>query len=209
MVPKIQEIKSIAFSKDGWDLLLDNKESATKVETKKSVRGFQIVRGQGAIDFPPIEVFRCMACKQYLNEYALNTDHTAFRKKIGANAYIYYNRTKPKIGFQARDFICNYLINIEQDGTLVIVSTSYGVDYDEPKHSGITRGDAPIRGWVIIPNQNDPSKSYCYIVNEVDLKTVVPNFILRQAQKDQGLQVERLRGCLPKWKKLYPNDKIE
>lgn len=47
MVPKIQELKAICFSKDGWDVLLENRETGVKVETKTSVRGFKMVRGQG------------------------------------------------------------------------------------------------------------------------------------------------------------------
>jgi hypothetical protein len=91
------------------------------------------------------------------------------------------------MGFSPRDFIMNYLVNIEQDGTLVLITTSQGCNYDEPIHSGIIRGESPISGYFMIPNKDDPNKCYCYMINEVDLKTSVPNFILRQAQKDQGL----------------------
>ena len=45
------------------------------------------------------------------------------------------------------------------------------------------------------------------IVNEVDLKTSLPGYILRSAFRDQGMQIERLRKVLPKWKELYPGER--
>lgn len=44
------------------------------------------------------------------------------------------------------------------------------------------------------------------VINELDLKTSLPGYLIRSAYKDQGLQIERLRSVLPKWKKLFPND---
>lgn len=45
-----------------------------------------------------------------------------------------------------------------------------------------------------------------YVINELDLKTSLPGYLIRQAYKDQGMQIERLRAVLPKWKKIFPND---
>jgi hypothetical protein len=162
-------------------MLLENKESKVKIEIKTSVRGFKISRGQGPIDFAPIDIWRAMACKDFVNEYALNTDYTEFRKKIGANGYICYSRTKPKMGFSARDFIMNYLINLEADGTFILVTTSTNCNWKEPENKGLVRGELPISGYVMTPDKDDPNKSYVYVINEVDLKSSVPNFLLRQA----------------------------
>lgn len=71
--------------------MLDNKESEVKIETKKSVRGFNLLRGQGPIPFAPIDIWRALGCKEFQPEYALNQATSSFKKKIGANAYIYYN----------------------------------------------------------------------------------------------------------------------
>jgi hypothetical protein len=42
---------------------------------------------------------------------------------------------------------------------------------------------------------------------EVDLKAGIPDFAMRQALKDQGYQIYKLRAVIPKWKKLFPGDK--
>lgn len=38
------------------------------------------------------------------------------------------------------------------------------------------------------------------------MKTSLPGFLKRQAYKDYGMQVERIRHVLPKWKKMFPGD---
>lgn len=62
----------------------------------------------------------------------MNNDTTQFMKKIGANGYVLYNKSKSKMGVSARDFLSNYLINVEPDGTLISVACSYSVDFDYP-----------------------------------------------------------------------------
>lgn len=108
------------------------------------------------------------------------------------------------MGFSARDFVLNYLVNIEEDGTLIVVACSQGCKFKIPEVHGVTRGDMPISGLMLVPNKDDPSKTYAYVINEVDLKTSLPGFLVRQAFKDQGLQIERIRHVLPKWKKIFP-----
>lgn len=111
------------------------------------------------------------------------------------------------MGFSARDFVMNYLVNVEEDGTFILVCSSQGVNHHVDPVHGITRADCPISGIMLVPNKDDPNKTYAYVVNEVDLKTSLPGFLIRQAFKDQGLQIERIRHVLPKWKKLFPGER--
>jgi len=53
MVPKIQELKGIAKSTQKWDLIVDSKSDQIKIETKRSIRGLQMMKGQGPIDWSP------------------------------------------------------------------------------------------------------------------------------------------------------------
>ena len=65
-----------------------------------------------------------MCYKPFKKEWDINNEEVDFKKKIGANAYIYYSKTKSKMGFEGRDFILNYLVNIEADGTLMVAASS-------------------------------------------------------------------------------------
>ena len=73
-VPKIQEMKGVAKSTNGWDLLVDNKSEQVKIETKKSIRGLMMLRAAGPIDWSPMEVYRCMQYKQMRPEWDLNNE---------------------------------------------------------------------------------------------------------------------------------------
>jgi hypothetical protein len=187
MVPKIQELKNIMKSTNDWSLLVDKKDEQLLIETKKSVRGLTICRGQGPVDWSPIEVWRCMCYSKFKPEWDINNDGVKFHKKVGANAYIYYSRTKSKTGFSARDFVVNYLCNVEADGSLIVTCSSFGCDFQLAPQDGATRGEIAIGGLLLVPNKDDPNKSYAYVMQEADLKTSLPAYILRSAFRDQGM----------------------
>ena len=44
MVPKINELKGIAKSDNGWDLIVDSKNDRIKIEVKRSIRGILMMR---------------------------------------------------------------------------------------------------------------------------------------------------------------------
>ena len=180
MVPKINEIKGIMNSASGWDLLVDSKNDQVKIETKRSIRGNNLMRAQGPIDWTPEEIWRCMCYKPLRQEWDINNDYAEFTKKIGVNAFMYYNKTKKKFVISARDFATNYLINIEEeDGTLIVCGSSLNPHEEIPEKSGIVRGATPISGWVIKPNPQNPKTSYCFNMNELDLKAPIPDFAMR------------------------------
>ena len=133
MVPKIQELKNIVASRDGWSLLVDNPNDDYKIETKKSVRGFTIARGQGTIDWPAVDVLRCMGYWPVRQEWDINNDVSEYRKKVGANAFYFYSRSKSRTGFGSRDFVVSLLYNEEEDGTLLWASSSIGCPYTVPE----------------------------------------------------------------------------
>ena len=67
MVPKINELKNIMKSTTDWSVILEKKDKGEEllVQTKKSVRGLTICRGQGPVDWSPVEIWRCMSCAAY------------------------------------------------------------------------------------------------------------------------------------------------
>ena len=76
MVPKITEMKGIAKSSTGWELVVDSKSDMVKIETKRSIRGILMMRAQGPIDWAPTDIRRCMQYRPMRNEWDLNVDVT-------------------------------------------------------------------------------------------------------------------------------------
>jgi hypothetical protein len=102
--------------------------------------------------------------------------------------------------------VVSYICNLEEDGTVVVAVTSFNCDFKFPEQDGATRGEIAVGGALLEPSKDDPNKTYAYVMQELDLKTSLPAYILRSAFRDQGMQIERLRQVLPKWKEKFPND---
>jgi hypothetical protein len=97
-------------------------------------------------------------------------------------------------------------MNEEADGTIYFVTSSDNVDYDVPETPGVIRAYTAISGVMLKPDPSDANKCIMYTCVEIDLKGGIPEFAMRQALKDQGYQIDKIRKVLPKWKKLFPGD---
>ena len=201
IVPKITELKGVMASTNSWDLLVDSKKDDIFIETKKSIRGFLIVRAVGHIDCNAKDIFRCIMYNPLKSQWDINCDKTIYRKKVGVNGFILYNKTVKKYVVAARDFVMNWIQNTEPDGSTYYCASSIGCKYNEPEVKDVVRGATPLSGFHIQPVAGNPNRCKITIVNEVDLKTAIPDWILRTILKDQGYQIDRLRKMIPKWKK--------
>lgn len=105
MVPKMIELKGIAKSEQGWDLIVDAKNDRIKIECKRSIRGLLMMRAQGPIDAPAIDIWRCMMYQPFRKEWDMNNDKSQWLAKMGANGYQAYKKTKKKAVVSARDFV--------------------------------------------------------------------------------------------------------
>ena len=131
MVPKINELKNIMKSQKDWQLLVEMKEEKVLIQTKKSVRGLTICRAQGPVEWSPLDVWRCLSNPKYVSEWNIGLEKMHFCKKVGVNAYIYQIRQKSRgLGkLPVRDFVMNYICNLESDGSVVVVYTTQNCNY--------------------------------------------------------------------------------
>lgn len=120
------------------------------------MRGLTICRGQGPVDWSPVEIWRCMSFPKFKQEWDINNDGVKFCKKVGVNAYIYYSKLKSKSVLASRDFVVNYICNMEADGSLVVACSSYNCDFELRSKDGIVRGDIAIGGLLIEPVKGNP-----------------------------------------------------
>lgn len=98
-------------------------------------------------------------------------------------------------------------MNQEENGTIIICQSTTNCSFNYPVSPDATRGETPISGFILIPDRDDNNATNVYVINELDLKTSLPGYLIRQAYKDQGMQIERLRHVIPKWKQLFPADR--
>lgn len=101
---------------------------------------------------------------------------------MGVNAYVVYMKTKKVMMVSSRDFVCNYINNVEPDGTIIDCQTSNRCFINYPSQLNTVRADVFINGTIVTPtNGGKHTKLVC--LSEVDLKGI-PDWILRTALKD-------------------------
>ena len=133
-------------SKTGWEGLVDSKTDQVLVESKRSIRGFQMMRASGPVDGAPIDVFRAMSPAEFQSDWDLNADQSYKLKKVGANAFIHYKKLKKKLVVSARDMVTNLLINQEPDGSVVTVASSLNCTHEHPEPKGVVRASVQLAG---------------------------------------------------------------
>ena len=99
-------------------------------------------------------------------------------KKVGVNAFITYTKTIRKYVISARDFLTNYLMNEEEDGSIMLVTSSENCKYDFPPVSGVVRAYTALTGYQFKPDANDPNLTHMTMCCEFDLKGHIPEFAM-------------------------------
>ena len=153
---------------------------------------------QGGIDFPAIDIWRCVCSTQMTKDFDKTCDDAFYFDKVGVNAVHTYQRSKKILLVAGRDFVMDQLMNQESDGTIIHV-TSSNEDLNEkfPVPKGVVRGCSPIGGYIITPDVNDPNKSYVKFLLELDFGGHIPDFAGRTAFRDQGYLIDKLRKVIP------------
>lgn len=128
------------------------------------------MRATGPIDWPAKDIFRCTCYEPFKREWNINNEIQEHKKKIGVNAYVTYVKTIKKFVVSARDFVVNFLINEEPDGTIWFVTSSDNCKHEIPEQSGVVRAYTALSGTILKPDPADPKKTIMSICNEIDLK---------------------------------------
>ena len=69
----------------------------------------------------------------------------------------------------------------------------------------MVRATAPIGGWLLVPDKEDPNKTYCQLFLEADFGGYFPDIAVKTAFKQQGYQIDLLRKCIPKFLDKFKN----
>lgn len=200
MVPLFDQFRALRTS-PGWNVI-EEKDGIT-VETKKSDKGFLMMRCNATLNYPPKDVFRFMININWKTKWDTNIEKVVHLKKVGVNAQVTHLKTKKVFVVSSRDFIVNYLCNEEEDGTITDVQTSNDLFHEHPEQPNTVRCHVYINGLELKPiGDNNTS---LFIATESDIKGI-PDWVLKQALKDQVTAINNIRKLLPQWKKENPNE---
>jgi len=104
-----------------------------------------------------------------------------------------------------RDFVLMMHYNVTPEGVIYAIAMESDCGYLVPETKGIVRGLLPMGGWRLEPLKEDPSKTRCDYIAEIDLKGNMPSFLMGIAIKDQGYQVIELGKTVER----YLNDQAK
>ena len=87
----------------------------------------------------------------------------------------------------------------------MVISTNEELGATHPMKKGIVRANAPIGGWILIPDKNVPNKTHCSLFLEVDFGGYMPDIAVNTAFRQQGYQINLLKKTLPKFLEKFKN----
>ena len=110
-----------------------------------------------------------------------NVDEITYLSKDGVGAYTLYNRTIPILIVSARDFLVDFMTYRDtKSGTIyIVISDNETLLEKYPERPGVVRAKLPLGGWIITPDPQNHNRCYCQLVAELDLKGLIPQFIVR------------------------------
>ena len=201
MVPKIAELKGMnSTDNQGWSTLVNDKKLDVHIFSKKSEAGFMTMKAYGHINHNVLDIWRCIQYNPWRPEWDANCAEIFWIEKMGVAAYTMYNRSKKVMVVSGRDFIMDVLTFQEPDGTiLLIISSNEEQTLSYPQKKGVVRANAPIGGWVLIPDKDDPNKTHCSLSVEIDMVGYFPDIAINTAFRQQGYQINELRKTIPKY----------
>ena len=103
-----------------------------------------------------------------------------------------------------RDFVLDFLTFQRPDGVIFVVISSNHDLYDEfPVKSGVVRAEAPVGGWIVTPDPENPNRCFCQLMLELDFGGVLPGYAVKCAFRSQGYQLNKMKKAIPKMYKHY------
>jgi hypothetical protein len=121
--------------------------------------------------------------------------------KVADQTFIVYQRTKKIAVVSSREFILLAHFNMTPDGSIYVLVQDANRDDLCPETKSIVRGSVPIGGWKFEPVPGNPRQTMATYGVELDLKGSIPGFVIKSANKDQGLQIVKMRTVIEKFYK--------
>ena len=95
----------------GWENSVDDKKAGVKIDTKKTEHDLVAVHATGIIPFSMREIFCIIHDNHYKKQYDKDIDQSHVLKKIAANTYYLYQKSKAMTFVAARDFVLMHHIS--------------------------------------------------------------------------------------------------
>jgi adenine C2-methylase RlmN of 23S rRNA A2503 and tRNA A37 len=155
-----------------------------------SERGLNTFKATGTLPFPAWLVYNTLADPVIRKLYSKNEDIVKPLQKECTNTLTGYQRSK-KVGVwpvtvSPREFVVTSHHDILPSGVISVVA--YGDEQRQhlmPLNKEAIRGSLHVAGWSLTPKPNNSTE--CVLMTEVDIKGMLPQKILKIANKKQAM----------------------
>ena len=104
----------------------------------------------------------------------------------------------------SREFVLDVLIFEEQDGTVFnIISSNHDLYAQYPLSKGAQRAESPMGGWILTPDKENPNRTWCTLLMELDFAGYIPDFVIRTAFRESGYTIAKVRKAMPKFRSKF------
>ena len=93
---------------DGWSNMVRDKKNDITIDQRKSSNGLLTMRASGHIDYPAIDIWRCINYNEWRKQWDANCDDIHFMGKVGVGAYSMYNRSRKIFVVAGREFLLDF-----------------------------------------------------------------------------------------------------
>jgi START domain len=164
---------------------------------QRAYDGLNCMKAQAIHTRSPKQIFKVLGDDSYRKQYDVNYDEGRMIERIADQIFLVTQKTKKVSIVAARDFVMTIYSYISANGTIYGIAFENDIPNLVPEVKGVIRARAPIGGWRLEPIEGGKTR-VSYLV-ELDLKGNIPGFVIKQANKDGGYQLVKLRAVVEKY----------
>ena len=168
------------------------------VEERISSRGLPSIRVQCDYEFDALTVWRAYCDPQNRKDYDPLVSEVVLTKHYGVNLYNFYQRTHKILMVAPREFNLYMFINIEEDGSILMILFTNEDDPREPM-AGTVMGGIPYGAIHITPDPKNPKRCSMNCHLEIDLSGNIPEFVTKQIVSFQCNGLVLLKKTIEPW----------
>ena len=162
------------------------------------------MRSSGWIEFSALDIWRCINYWPTCKEWNVDAEMIKYVRKMGVGAYTVLNRSQKVMVVASRDFVLDFLTFQRPDGvTFIVISSNHDLYEEFPAPKGVMRAEAPVGGWIVKPDPENPNRCFCQLMIELDFGGILPGIVVKTAFRNQGYQLHKLKKAIPKMYKHY------
>lgn len=193
---RVMQILAEDSKEHAWEASVSNKKYGMECEVK-FLNDLPWMRAWVQLDCDVLTGLRFCGNMDNRLKYERNLSVGKIIDTLGVNLGLCYQRTYRIVTVAPRDVYVYVFSDVLPDGRIILILFT-DPDDEKPEEPGCVRMDA-YGGMLFIPDKNEPNKCQLQLLQTLDIKGVVPRYIVMQVMKLSAFGLTTIADSLPKW----------